>query len=40
MFQRIIGLYLRFVFQLNYSSSGLLFDIVLTLFLIPFIGYF
>ncbi|MBY4978373.1 GHKL domain-containing protein [Streptococcus suis] len=40
MFQRIIGLYLRFVFQLNYSSLGLLFDIVLTLLLIPFYRLF
>ncbi|HEM3438758.1 GHKL domain-containing protein [Streptococcus suis] len=38
MFQRLIALYLRFLFQLDYSemSVNLLFEIVLTLLLIPF----
>ncbi|MGQ7561978.1 sensor histidine kinase [Streptococcus suis] len=40
MFQRIISLYLRFVFQLDYFSLGLFFDIILTLLLIPFYTLF
>ncbi|MGQ7542381.1 sensor histidine kinase [Streptococcus suis] len=40
MFQRIISLYLRFVFQLDYFSLGLFFDIILTLLLIPFYTFF
>lgn len=38
MFQRIIALYLRFLFQLDYSamSLNLVFNVVLTLLLIPF----
>ncbi|WP_105150539.1 sensor histidine kinase [Streptococcus suis] len=40
MFQRIISLYLRFMFQLDYFSLGLFFDIILTLLLIPFYTLF
>ncbi|HFI0081249.1 TPA: sensor histidine kinase [Streptococcus suis] len=40
MFQRIISLYLRFVFQLDYFSLGLFFDTILTLLLIPFYTLF
>lgn len=42
MFQRIIALYLRFLFQLDYSavSLNLVFNVVLTLLLIPFYRLF
>lgn len=40
MFQRIISLYLRYLFQLDYSTLGLVFDFILTVSLIPFYKLF
>lgn len=40
MFQRIISLYLRYLFQLEYSTLGIVFDFILTLSLIPFYKLF